>query len=127
MTGEVNNIKRPGRAEEATKVDDDRVLSLEKYLFTTWRQVGNRVTIKRMLSDASGNVNTEFTTTCKNYWEHSKNKKDRLDFPSIEKKPPKFWNKNFLTDETEIIFNQNDGEEKSGEETAADPQQHIMC
>ncbi|XDV43857.1 hypothetical protein PO909_012255 [Leuciscus waleckii] len=119
-TGELSNIKRPGRPRKTTVVDDRRILSMvKKNPFTTSSQVKDTLqevgvslsksTIKRRLHK---NKYRGFTTRCKPFIS-IKNRKARLDFAKKHlKKPDQFWKSILWTDETKINLFQSDGKRR---------------
>ncbi len=114
-TGELSNIKRPGRPRRTTVMDDRRILSMiKKNPFTTSSQEKNTLqeadvslsksTIKRRLHQSK---NRGFTTSCKQG-------QIRLCQKHL-KKPDHFWKSILWTAEIKINLYQNDGKKKSGE------------
>ncbi len=101
-TGELSNIKRPGRPRMTTVVDDRRILSMvKKNPFTTSSQEKNTLqeadvsTIKRRLHQSKYRG---FTTSCKQ-----------------GQKPELFWKSILWTAEIKIQTSRRTGRKKSGE------------
>ncbi|CAM4736095.1 unnamed protein product, partial [Leuciscus chuanchicus] len=119
-TGELRNIKRPGRPRKTTVVDDRRILSMvKKNPFTTSSQVKDTLqevgvslsksTIKRRLHESKYKG---FTTRCQPFIS-IKNRKARLDFAKKHlKKPDQFWKSILWTDETKINRTKMTGRKK---------------
>ncbi len=112
-TGELSNIKRPGRPQRTTVVDDRRILSMvKKNPFTTSNQEKNTLqevdvtlsksTIKRRLHKSKYRG---FTTRCKQGLIRLCQKKHL-------KKPDHFWKSILWTVEIKIDLYQNDRKKK---------------
>ncbi len=111
-TGELSNIKRPGRPRRTTVVDDRRILSMVKKNLS--QHPAKRRTLSRRYVCQCQVYNQEKTSMRANTkGSPQRANKARLDFAKKHKKnPDQFWKSILWTAEIKINLYQNDGKEK---------------